>query len=279
MGAPVVICDFSPPRGADPGLADHARGLATDFISVAYSPGKSTRINPVIMAHWLKQQTGKEVVFTLATRDMNKVALQGLLLGAHLLGLENVIVVKGDDFSPRELASVKDVNDFKPTGLLKSIQELNHGTDYRGQKLRTSTDFCAGATIDLGRGIDREVTLTRRKVEAGAQFFITQPVFDPAQAREFLDRYATLYGQPLPAPVFFGVQVMARDGIIFSSVPQWAARDLERGRPGQDIALQLLHQFTQKGFNAIYLVPPILRGGARDYAAAQAVLESFRAGR
>ncbi len=278
-GAPVVICDFSPPRGADPGLAAQARGLAADFISVAYSPGKAARVNSAIMAYWLRQQAGKEVIFTLATRDMNKVALQGLLLGAYLLGLENVVVVKGDDFSPQELASVKAVNDFKPTGLLKSIQDLNRGTDYKGQRLRAATDFCIGATIDLGRGLERELALTRRKVEAGAQFFITQPIFDPALARQFLDRYAGLYGQPLTAPVFFGVQVLARDGIVFSSVPAWATSDLQKGRPGQDIALQLLHQFTREGLNAIYLVPPILRGGVRDYGAAQAVLGSLRAGR
>ena len=88
--------------------------------------------------------------------------------------------------------------------------------------------------------------------------------------------YAELYGGELSQPVFHGVQVVAQDGVIFSSVPQWVTDALKKGRSGEDIALQVLNQFSESGLRSIYLVPPIMRGGRRDYEAAQAVLEGFR---
>ena len=274
-GRTLFICDFSPPRGALPELLEPARHLDVDFVSVAYNPGKSTRVNSAVAAHWIKANTGRDVMFTLATRDMNKVAAQSLLLGAQLLGLENLVVVKGDEFSEKELALVKGVNDFKPTELLRSVNQMNQGLDFKGLKLRLSTDFCVGASIDLGRGIEREVRLTRRKVEAGAQFFISQPTFHSDGPTEFMARYAEKFGEELSPPVFQGVQVMAQDSIVFGNVPPWVSDDLAKGRSGQDIALQVLQSFVEGGFRSFYLVPPILRGGRRDYEAAQAVLEAF----
>ena len=272
----VFICDFSPPRGGDPELLEPARHLDVDFISLAYNPGKSTRVNSAFAAHWVKTATGKDATFTIATRDMNKLGLQSLLLGAQLLGLENVVVVKGDNFTAREQSLVRDVNDLRPTELIRSIKEMNEGTDFKGLKLRSPTDFCVGASVDLGRGIEQEVRLTRSKVEAGADYFVSQPTFRAEEPRQFLTRYAEQYGEELSQPVFHGVQVMTQDGIVLGDVPQWVTDDLASGRPGSDIALQILHNFVDAGLRSIYLVPPILRGGRRDYDAAAAVLEGFR---
>ena len=207
---------------------------------------------------------------------MNKLATQSLLLGADLLGLRNVVVLQGDRFSEQELGSVASVDDFKPTELLRSIQAMNEGVDYRGSKLRSPTNLCAGAALDLGHGLEREVQLTRRKVEAGAQFFLMQPLFDVESIAEFLDRYAGRYGETLTTPLFCGVQVMTPESIVFGDVPAWVTSDLEKGRPGQDIATDLLGQFGERGFRTIYLVPPILRGGRRDYETAQLVIEAAR---
>jgi homocysteine S-methyltransferase len=275
-GRPVFICDFSPPRGADPALLHGARAVDADFLCVAYSPGKSVRVEPAIAAHVIRQQTGKDVLFTLATRDMNKLAIQNHLLGAGLLGLENVIVVGGDTFTDRDLARVKDVSDFTTTGLIAAIRAMNQGVDYRELKLRSSTGFCIGATIDLGRGIDREARLTHRKAAAGADFFVTQPVYDLEQVERFHERYESVAGERLLQPLFLGLQVMDARGLIFGDVPEGARRDLDNGREGIEIAIELLHDFVAGGFTNIYLVPPIFRGGLRDYEAAQRVLEAAR---
>ena len=270
-GEDCFLCDFSPPRSGDPasvGLPD----IPADFIAVAYNPGRAVRTNPAMLAAHIKRQTGRDAIFTLATRDMNKLAIQSLLLGAQLLGLENVVVVQGDTFSQRDLDRVKQVGDYTPTALIASIAAMNAGADFRGSRLRSPPDFCIGATLDPGRELLNEVRLARSKVDAGAGFFITQPIFDPADARRFLGDYAAYSGEEMAAPVFFGLQILKAGGVLFSSVPDEVRRELDQGRDEVEIALELYQRFRESGIRNVYLVPPIARGGARDYGAAQQFL-------
>ncbi len=276
-GRPAFICDFSPPRSGDPAAVTQAR-FGADIISVAYNPGRAVRANSAMLAAAIKSQTGQEVAFTLATRDMNQLALQSQLLGAQMLGLENVIVVQGDPFSERDLALVGPVNQVTPTGLIASIANMNQGTDFRDAKLRAPTDFCIGATMDLSRGVEGEAHLARRKVEAGAHFLITQPIFDPAEASRFISAYADAAGEPPGLPIFFGLQVLEQDVIIFSSVPERIREELAGGRSGVELAVDLFQSFQEAGIHDIYLVPPIRRGVTRNYRAAQEVLETVRGG-
>jgi homocysteine S-methyltransferase len=208
---------------------------------------------------------------------MNKLAMQSHLLGAEMLGLENVMIVGGDPFTEKDLARQQDVSDFRPTELIQAIGEMNQGLDFKGFKLKTPTDICAGASIDLGRGIDREARLTFQKVKAGTQFFLAQPVFDKAEIVSFLDAYESTAGSDLAQPVFFGLQVLVKGGVLFSNVPESISQDLDKGRDGLDIALELLAELQELGIKRIYLIAPILKGGARDYEAAQAVIETVQA--
>ncbi len=274
-GHTAFICDFSPPRAGDPESFPKPN-LDADFISVAYNPGKAVRVNSAMLAAAIKVQTGKDVLFTLATRDMNKLALESLLLGGQMLGLDNVVVVQGDPFTERDLARVKDVSDFTPTQMITAIADMNLGTDYRESQLRAPTSYCIGATLDLGRGIEAEARLAHRKAHAGAQFFISQPIFDVAEASRFHEAFAAASGQKLTLPVFFGLQVLEQDGIIFSTVPESVRKELEDGRPGVEIALELYQRFQEAGLHNVYLVPPIRRGGARGYAATREVLAGVR---
>ena len=273
----VFICDFSPPRGTDPDALERARGIDANFICVAYNPGRAVRVDSAMLAYSIKQHTGTEVIFNLGTRDMNKIALQSHLLGAQMLGLENVVVIRGDVFTQRDLSQVKDVSDFGPSDLIRALESMNQGVDFRGSKLRAPANFCIGASIALSRGIEREAALTHRKAASGAQFFITQPIFSTGEITAFLDAYKTASGEDISQPVFFGLQILEKDGVIFSSVPEKIRQDLERGRQGTEIALELLDEILDFGIRTVYLVPPILKGGARDYEAAQKVLENARA--
>ena len=152
-----VICDFSPPRSGDPSVAEQAQ-LDVDFISVAYNPGRAVRANSAMLAAAI-QRSGKDTVFTLATRDMNKLAVQSQLLGAQMLGVQNVVVVQGDPFNERDRSIVATVNDYRPTGLIADIARMNQGQDFREGNLRTASDFCVGAAVDLSRGIEEEARL------------------------------------------------------------------------------------------------------------------------
>ena len=271
-----IVADFSPPKGTDPAPLDEASRLDADFISVNYSPGKSARVNSAIAAAWIKQNAGKEVIFSLSTRDMNRIAAQGLLLGANMMDLENVVVLKGDRFTKTELAITKPVDDYAPTGLIRAIADMNRGIDYKGLKLQDPTSFCIGATIDLVRSMDRQVELTRKKVEAGAQFFLLQALFYPERLAEFLKRYSDRYGEELPALIYCGVQVLVEDGVTFGVLPDWVSSALRTGRSGEDIAVETASRYLDAGQRSIYLLAPIFRGGRRDYAACQRVIERVR---
>ena len=275
-GRPGFICDFSPPRSGS--IAETRRAdIPADFISVAYNPGRAVRANSAMLAAAIRHETGKETVFTLATRDMNRLAIQSLLLGAQVLGLENVVVVQGDPFSERDLSLTKPADDYRPTELIAGIRAMNEGLDFRGSNLREPTTFCIGATFDLGRGIESEAALAARKVEAGAEFLMGQPIFDLDDAHRFLDSFEQQTGAPLSIPVFYGLQILEQDGVLFSTIPEGVRAELEAGRSGVDIALELYGQFQEAGLRNVYLVPPIRRGGVRNYAAAREFLEMIEA--
>ena len=274
----VFLCDFSPPRGADIAVLERAKRLDADFICVAYNPGRAVRVDSAMLAYSIKQQTGKDVIFNLATRDMNKLALQTHLLGAQMLGLENLVIVQGDGFTAKDRERVKGVDDFSPTGLLRALAAMNEGTDFRGSTLRVPTEFCIGASIDLSRDIKMEAELTHRKILAGADFFITQPVFSAEEIKHFLEAYRAESAEEIGQPIFFGLQILEKDGVLFSSVPEAVRQELEKGRDGADIALEQLQEFQDLGIKRIYLVPPILKGGARNYESAQRVLEGSKPG-
>ena len=274
-GRSCFICDFSPARSGDPGQVDQA-DINADMIAVAYNPGRAVRANSAMLASAIKSRHGREASFTLATRDMNKLALESQLLGAQLLGLENVIVVQGDPFSPRDLGITKEAGDQLPTQLIAGIASLNRGLDFRESQLRAPTDFCIGSTVDLDRGLEHEAMLALRKVEAGAHFLITQPIFDPGQAAAFEEAYSAVSPAEsivtLNLPVFYGLQVLEQDGVLFSTVPDAVREELGQGKPGVQIALDLYQRFLDAGLRNIYLVPPIRRGGARNYNAAREFL-------
>ncbi|MDA1127396.1 MAG: methylenetetrahydrofolate reductase [Chloroflexi bacterium] len=266
-----IICDFSPPRSGDPSVIEQAQ-LDVDFISVAYNPGRAVRANSAMLAAAI-QQTGKDTVFTLATRDMNKLAIQSQLLGAQLLGVQNVVVVQGDPFNERDRSLAAPVHDYQPTELISGIAQMNRGLDFRAAKLRTATDLCIGAAVDLGRGIEEEAQLTVRKVQAGAEFLITQPIFNVDHVARYRESYAYHAGKAGTLPIYFGLQILEQDGVLFSSVPDSVRSELEGGRSGVDIALDLYQQFREARLNNIYLMPPIKRGGARNYEAAKEFLQ------
>ena len=281
-GAPMFICDFSPPRGAIYDRIDAANSLDAHCISVAYNPGKSVYAHSALAAHAVKAASGKDVAFTVSGRDMNILAAQSLLLGAALLGLDNVIVVRGDDFSASEAKRAKPVHDHTTTGLIRSISAMNGGAmnggaDFKGRRLSAPTDFCIGAAIDINRPAASEIALTQRKISAGADFLLTQPGFSPEPLLQFNDAYARAYGEPPTVPIFCGIQMVAAGGRAFGAIPQAVHDALNSGVSPADIAARTIDRCIDGGITAFYLMPPIFPGGGRDYDAAQSVLRRFNA--
>jgi len=133
------------------------------------------------------------------------------------MGLSNVLVVQGDPLTERD--RIRAATGDTATSLISDIAQLNVGMDYKGLKLRAPTDICIGASVDLGKGIEPEVRLARRKVQAGAHFLVTQPIFDSGDIERFGTTYAAVSGSKLDAPVFWGLQILVADGVLFSNVP------------------------------------------------------------
>lgn len=271
----LFICDFSPPKSSKNGVLNSALDITADFISVAYNPGRSVAINSLIAAYCLKSQFGKNVLFTLAARDYNILAAQSLIVSAELLGLENVILLQGDDFSDSELNYVTDIRDSTTTNLIRSIANLNNGIDYKGNEIESPTNLCIGSTLDLNKNIGAEAKLAHKKIAAGTNFFISQPNFYPHLIQNFKEAYFNKYDHEINVPIFHGIQVMTENSITFSSIPDWIESDLSKGRSGIDISLQILHELSSLDIKTFYLMPPIISGGARDYVSAQEVINVF----
>jgi hypothetical protein len=99
-------------------------------------------------------------------------------------------------------------------------------------------------------------------------------MYDLTLRQRFLDNYKQRVGEPLTLPMFWGLQVLNKDGIVLGNVPAKIRQELDGGRPGSDIASELLQSYIAEGIRGVYLVPPILLGGGRNYDAAQQVLAS-----
>ena len=130
-GGPVVICDVSPPRGGRQDSFVDVADIGAHFLSVAYNPGQSVRVSSPFVAAFLQDRLGVPVVFTLATRDMNRIALQSQLLGADWYGLRNVVIVRGDPLQGRDRGVVTAVRDYSTTSLLADVAGMNRGARFQ----------------------------------------------------------------------------------------------------------------------------------------------------
>jgi 5,10-methylenetetrahydrofolate reductase len=272
---PFFLCDFSPPKGGNADLLLESYDLNPDMFMVANAPGKSVRLNPIFAADWIYSKTKTPSIFTVSTRDMNKGAMQSLLLGAELMGLPNVLIVKGDKFSAEDMNLQTEVNDFTTTELVSAVKAMNERRDFRGKELTYPTRFCIGAALDLSRDWEKESHLTKSKITKGCNFIVSQPTFDPELPSKFLSFYEKTIGEKLKIPVMWGIQMVEKDTISFASVPRWVHQDLEEGGSSYEITTDLVKRYLGIGIDTFYLVPTIYKGGRRDYLSAQAVIEDI----
>ena len=272
---PFYLCDFSPPKGGNADLLLECCDLNPDMFMVAYAPGKAVRLNSIFAADWIHSKTNIPTIFTISTRDMNKSAMQSLLLGAELMGLPNVLIVKGDKFSAEDLDLQTEVYDFTPTELISAVKAMNERRDFRGNELTYPTRFCIGGALDLSRDWGKESRLTKAKITSGCNFIVSQPIFDPELPSKFLSFYEETIGEELKIPVMWGIQMVEKDTISFANVPRWVHQDLEEGGSSYEITIDLVKRHLDLGIDTFYLVPTIYKGGRRDYLSAQAVIEDI----
>ena len=192
-GSFVTMVEIVPPRGIDTTreLAG-ARLLAShgvDVINIPDSPRASARMSAQSLSIQIQQQCGVETVLHYTCRDRNILSIQSDLLGASSLGLKNILCLTGD---PPKLGNYPDataVFDVDAIGLVNIVRRLNHGLDIGGNSIGATTGFTVAVAANPGvPDIENEIRRFAYKVEAGAEYAITQPVFDMRLLESFLKR-------------------------------------------------------------------------------------------
>lgn len=277
----IIAVEMDPPRG----LSTHkllagASLLAesgADVIDVADSPMARMRMSPWAVCSLIQRKLGIETVLHFPTRGRNLLRVQGDLLAAHALDVRNVFVVMGDPTSIGDYPNATDNYDLVPSGLIKLIKQgFNVGVDHAGVNIGQPTSFYVGAALNLNPpDLEGEIKTLRRKLRAGADFMLTQPLYDVELLRAFLERYQSEFG-PFPVPIMIGILPLAsaRHAAFLSqevpgiSIPQSILDQMEGAgekgaRMGIEIAVELIQQL-QDSARGIYLMPAFNRF---DYAA------------
>ncbi len=271
-GGFAISVEMDPPRG----LSTHkllagASLLAdagADVINVADSPMARMRMSAWAVCDVVQRQVGVETTLHFPTRGRNLLRVQGDLLAAHALGIRNVFVVMGDPTSIGDYPEAMDNYDLVPSGLIKLIQQgFNTGVDHSGTSIGQPTNFFVGAALNLcPPDIDNEIKNLHRKVKAGADFFLTQPVYNPDDGPRILEAYEAKHGK-LQQPILAGVLPLVsvrHANFLHHEVPGIFIPDEMRKRiedagedgfkAGVEIAVELANQFKAWA-GGVYIMP------------------------
>ncbi|MBA3639393.1 MAG: methylenetetrahydrofolate reductase, partial [Acidobacteria bacterium] len=203
-GGFVVAVELLPPRGYDAhGLIEQARQLrihGVDLVNIPDGPRSGARMSALSASVLVQQQAGTETILHYACRDRNLLGMQSDLLGAHSMGIRNVLLVTGDPPAAGDYPDATAVFDVDSIGLTNVVTRLNRGLDIGGQPIGMPTAFHIGVAVNpCSLDLDLEFRRFKYKVEAGAEFAITQPVFDVAPLVAFIERSAA--GIPVLAAI------------------------------------------------------------------------------
>ena len=277
----VFAVEMDPPRGLSTHKMLAGASLmaeaGADVIDVADSPMARMRMSPWAVCSLIQRKVNIETVLHFPTRGRNLLRVQGDLLAAHALDVRNVFVVMGDPTAIGDYPDAMDNYDLAPSGLIKLIKQgFNAGVDHAGTDIGQPTSFFAGCALNLAApDLDREIRVMRRKIEGGADFALTQPVYSPAPLEAFLEAYEKKHGA-FPLPVLAGVLPLASDrhaAFLQQEVPgiripeDVHSRMRTAGENGAQVGIELSVKLIAdlKGLaRGIYLMPAFNRF---DYAA------------
>lgn len=191
-----VTVELTPPKSPDlTKIIEASRSLAetgiVDAINIPDGPRASSRVSPLATAVTIEREAGIETILHYCCRDRNLLGMQSDLLGACSLGLRNLLVITGDPPKMGDYPNATAVFDVDAIGLTNVINFLNHGRDIGSNRVDPPTSFLIGIGVNPGAlDLEKEIARFEWKVKAGAEFAVTQPVFDPEQLKDFLERIA-----------------------------------------------------------------------------------------
>jgi 5,10-methylenetetrahydrofolate reductase len=178
-----------------------------DAINVTDNKSAVMRLGSLAASVKLKER-GIEPIYQITCRDRNRIALQSELLNACSLGIDTVLVLTGDHTTLGDHRSAKPVFDLDSVQLLNIATQMRNGHDMAGHELTQATDFALGAVVNPNfEPLDLQIAKMEKKVEAGAQFFQTQTIYDPAFFEKFVRK-----SEFLGVPVQVGIVLIKSDG-------------------------------------------------------------------
>ncbi len=266
-----VIVELDPPKdlAADAFLSgtQALQEAGADAVTLADNSLAITRMSNVALGALMKQR-GVEPLLHISCRDRNLIGQQSHLMGLHALGIRQVLVITGDPSRFGDLPGATSVFDVSSFDMIRMVKQLNAGLAFSGRQLSEASSFVVGAAFNPNvRHFDKAIRRLERKVEAGADFIMTQPVFDP-RFFEVL-KEATKH---LPVPLFVGIMPLLSHrnaeflhnevpGISLSSEVRTRMTQYE-GRRARDEGLAIARELLDAAmphFNGIYLITPLLR--------------------
>jgi methionine synthase I (cobalamin-dependent)/5,10-methylenetetrahydrofolate reductase len=282
-GAFVIAVETEPPRSFNAAplvaAAGTLRDAGADVIDVSDSPMAKMRMSAWAACRLIEEKVGVETVLHFPTRGRNLLRLQGDLLGAHALGIRNLFVCVGDPVTIGEYPQGSNNLDVTATGLIALISdEFNRGRDRSGSSIGEPTSFFVGAAVaPASPDLERECRLLKKKVDAGARFLLSQPVYEAGELERLRDTYARVAGERLAVPVLAGVLplVTARHAaFLHNEVPgivipeavrvRLSAAGEDAARVGVAMAAELVRDLRTAGAAGVYVMPQF---GRYDLAA------------
>lgn len=273
-----ICVEMDPPRGLSTHKLLAGASLlydaGADVINVADSPMARMRMSAWAVCDLVQRKIGVETTLHFPTRGRNLLRVQGDLLAAHAIGLRNIFVVMGDPTSIGDYPEATDNYDLVPSGLVKLIKQgFNMGLDHSGTSIGQPTNFFVGSALNLcPKDMDNEVKNLHRKINAGADFFLTQPIYRPTDGPSLIEAYEAKHGK-LNKPILAGILplVSAKHvNFLHNEVPGVfipedtrkrieQTNDTESGiKVGVELAVELIQQI--KGWaSGVYFMPQFHR--------------------
>jgi len=263
----VVSVELDPPKGANPEkILEGAKAIlkaGADACNIGDSPMARVRMSCLALAYLIKDKVGLETVLHFTPRDRNLMGIQSDLVGAHALGLRNILCITGDPPSLGDYAHATAVYDVDSIGLTRIISKLNQGTDVAGNSIGSPTSFFIGVGVNPGEeNISREIDRFHQKLEAGAQYTFTQILYDV----RILERFLKLIGE-IEIPIVLGILPLhsyKHAEFLHNEVPGISIPDKLRERmrlagekgaqEGIKMAKELFHE-AKSMVNGVYLMP------------------------
>jgi 5,10-methylenetetrahydrofolate reductase len=231
-----------PPRGVDATrmLADTRtlKDAGVDAVNVPDGPRAQSRMGALMTSLLIEQQVGIESVTHYACRDRNLLGMLSDLLGASAVGLRNLLLITGDPPKMGPYPDATAVFDIDAIGLTNLVANLNRGLDPGGNSIGTPTQFAIGVGVNpVAIDVAHEVKRYQWKVEAGAEYAITQPVFDPDQLERFLEKVSGFSSIPVIAGIWPLVSLRNAE-FMANEVPGVSVPDavMQRMRRANDVS-------------------------------------------